>query len=270
MSQPAPPMPSLRDVMLEVTEFKDFVMRTNCDQQAQQLGRFWQTSKKNVDWGWTICEDLQDVSAFYQDLVLMQSCDFAKLGLALHGSKSMKQYETCTKHARKTRLCTLWTQTSRLIFKDSAIDTGGGYASCWSYKFETGDLHTEKMKTRLLMKGSDFVISNWSRCCFGKEMSWLDVNCRILVGCFACNPSAWQTCIVISVTNPLCPSRSLLSSLPCHHHHHQRDRHHFLAYTRFWAVFPWLFLAKSAQSDFGTLPTPQLISFLAVYDMPYF
>ena len=49
MSEPALSMPSLRDVMLEVTEFKDFVMRTNCDQQAQQLGRFDKPRKKNVD-----------------------------------------------------------------------------------------------------------------------------------------------------------------------------------------------------------------------------
>ena len=62
------------------------------------------------------------------------------------------------------------------------------------------------------------------------------VNFKILVaryeGCFACNRSARQTCIGIFVTNHLCPSRLLLSSLPCHHHHHHRNHHHFLAYTR--------------------------------------
>ena len=36
----------------------------------------------------------------------------------------------------------------------------------------------------------------------------------------------------IFVTNHLCPSRLLLSSLPCHHHHHHRNHHHFLVYTR--------------------------------------
>ena len=146
--------------------------------------------------------------------------------LALDGPKNME----CMKHERKTRFCILWSQTSRLIFKDSAIDRGGGCPSWRGFKFETGDL--QKMKTRLLMKRSDFVISNWSRRCFERDV----VNFKILVaryeGCFACNWSARQTCIGIFVTNHLCPSRLLLSSSPCHHHHHHRNHHHFLAYTR--------------------------------------
>ena len=100
----------------------------------------------------------------------------------------------------------------------------------WNRRF------AEKVKTRLLMKGSNFVISR----------AVLHAN-------------GVPDKLEIFVTNPLCPSRSLQSSLPCHHLHHHRRHYHFLAYTRP-QQFPTLVLGSPLSR---TLP----ISFLAVCDL---
>lgn len=137
----------------------------------------------------------------------------------------------------------LWSQTSHLIFKDSAIDYGGGFPSWRGFKFETGDL---QKRWKHDCSWRDPIL--WFQTGQGVVSERNVVNFKILVaryeGCFACNRSARQTCVGIFVTNNLCPSRSLLSSLPCHHHHHHRNHHHFLAYTRPQPCFPRLFLAR--------------------------